>query len=90
MKAIIGEEVRKKTTVGRPLYTGPFQTHGIAELDRECKRIPRRAVGGGRAKECTVRLLGQSKLTVCTCVNQTQFKHEAGKFPEDALEKKQL
>lgn len=28
----------------RPLYAGPFQTHGTDELDRECKRIPRRAV----------------------------------------------
>lgn len=50
MKAIIREEVRKKTTVGRPLYTGPFQTHGIAELDRECKRIHRRAVWGDAPK----------------------------------------
>lgn len=50
MKAMIREEVRRKTTVGRPLHTGPFQTHGRAELDRECKRIPRRAVRGTRQR----------------------------------------
>lgn len=94
MKAIIREEVRKKTTVGRPLYTGSFQTHGIAELDRECKRIPRRAVGGETRQRVycqALRTVEAYSMHMCEPDTvQTRSRQVPTCEPEDALEKKQL